>query len=130
MTSIEVPRRIAATLPSLSVVDITDEVADRVTATRRRSGIAYVSATGSEPCFVRINERETGFFEDFELFLGRLVPYELRERERMVCMLLGPTSEQVPFHDGRLTLGRYQRIMLFGFGAASRGDWNLTILGG
>jgi thiamine phosphate synthase YjbQ (UPF0047 family) len=130
MTSIEVPRRIAATLPSLSIVDITDEVADRVTAASYRSGIAYVSATGSEPCFVRIQERERGFFEDFELFLGRLVPYELRERERLVCMLLGPTSEQVPFHEGRLTLGQYQRIMLFGFGSTSRGDWNLTILGG
>jgi thiamine phosphate synthase YjbQ (UPF0047 family) len=129
MTSIEVPRRIAATLPSLSVLDITDEVEKKVLANPLRSGIAFLSATGSEPCFIRVNERETGFFEDLEALLARLVPFEAADRERMLCFLLGPTTEQVPFHNGRLTLGRYQRIMLFGFAASSRGDWNLTILG-
>jgi thiamine phosphate synthase YjbQ (UPF0047 family) len=129
MTSIEVPRRIAATLPSLSVLDITDEVEKKVAANPISSGIVYLSATGSEPCFIRVNERETGFFEDLEQLLARLVPFEARDRERMLCMLLGPTTEQVPFDKRRLALGRFQRIMLFGFAPTSRGDWNLTILG-
>src|SRR4029079_7830449 len=45
MTSIEVPYSIAAALPTLSVMDITNEVSKSVAASGRTGGIAYVSAT-------------------------------------------------------------------------------------
>ena len=78
---------------------------------------------------VRVQERESGFFSDLEDLLTRLVPQEERERERLLCRLLGPRSEQIPFRDGELCLGQWQRILLMGFDRPSQPRWNLTILG-
>jgi thiamine phosphate synthase YjbQ (UPF0047 family) len=44
-------------------------------------------------------------------------------------MLLGPRSEQVPFSDGALCLGQWQRILLFSLDAQHRPDWQLTLVG-
>jgi thiamine phosphate synthase YjbQ (UPF0047 family) len=128
LTSVEVPYSVAAALPTLSVVDITNDVSRELAARGADEGIAYISAA-AEGNLVRIQERESGFFCDFEDLLSRLVPLELVERERLITLLLGPRTEQVPFADGRLLLGTYQRIFLFGFGSPFSGDWNLTLLG-
>jgi len=127
MTSVEVPYSIAAALPSLAVVDITNEVAREVSAAGFGSGIAYVSS-GAEG-LVRVNEREGGFFCDLEALLLRLVPDETDGRERMLAMLLGPRTEQIPFVERRLCLGRWQRIMLFSFDESCRSEWTVTLLG-
>jgi thiamine phosphate synthase YjbQ (UPF0047 family) len=126
MTSIEVPYSIAAALPTLSVMDVTNEVARTVAQSGRREGIAYIHATRS---LVRIQERETGFFEDLEGLLERIVPSNVEGRERLVAALLAPRSEQVPFSEGSLCLGRFQRILLFSLDAEHRNDWSLTLLG-
>ena len=128
MTSVEVPYSIAAALPTLSVLDITNEVAREVSATDLESGIAFVSA-GAGRSLVRINERESGFFRDLESLLERLVPGHVSEREGMLAFLLGPRTEQVPFAEGDLCLGRYQRIFLVGFGEEFAGDWTVTLVG-
>ncbi|MDX6469367.1 MAG: hypothetical protein QOF75_1170 [Gaiellaceae bacterium] len=128
MTSIEVPYSIAAALPTLSVMDVTNDVAQTVTRSGKQDGIAYIHATHGRS-LVRIQERETGFFEDLEGLLERIVPSEVAQRERLVSALLAPRSEQVPFNDGRLCLGRFQRILLFSLDAEHRNDWSLTLLG-
>ena len=128
MTSIEVPYSIAAALPTLSVMDITNEVAQRVTRSGCKDGIAYISATHGLS-LVRVQERETGFFEDLECLLERVVPSGVAQRERLVHALLGSRTEQVPFSDGRLCLGRFQRIMVFSLDAESRAEWSVTLLG-
>jgi thiamine phosphate synthase YjbQ (UPF0047 family) len=128
MTSIEVPYSIAAALPTLSVMDITNEVARSVGGSGCSHGIAYVSAT-SALALVRVQERETGFFEDLEGMLERVVPGETGRRERLVHALLGSRTEQVPFADGRLCLGQWQRIMLFSLDADHGADWSITLLG-
>ena len=92
MTSIEVPYSIAAALPTLSVMDITNEVSKSVASSGCADGIAYVAATSSLS-LVRVQERETGFFEDLESLLERVVPAGTRERERLVhagAVLGGP----------------------------------------
>ena len=127
MTSVEIPVSIAAALPTLTVLDITNEVSHEVSRTGG-SGIAYVSPNG-EPSLVRVQERETGFFEDLEGLLGRLVPLQADERARLLSFLLGPRTEQIPFADGQLALGRYQRIFLVGFDEGCSGEWTLTVLG-
>jgi thiamine phosphate synthase YjbQ (UPF0047 family) len=76
-----------------------------------------------------VQERETGFFEDLEGLLERIVPGDSPRRERLVAVLLGPRTEQVPFTDSRLCLGRYQRILLFSLDAEHRDDWTVTLLG-
>jgi thiamine phosphate synthase YjbQ (UPF0047 family) len=128
MTSVEIPYSIACALPSLTVVDITNDVVNELGSNGHADGIAYVSPTDSTG-LVRINERETGFFEDLEDLLERLVPLEIPERERLVRFLLGPRTEQIPFRDARLCLGQWQRVLLLGFDSSSPGGWTLTTLG-
>lgn len=128
MTSVEVPYSIASALPSLTVLDITNKVRRELTGSGRDSGIAYVSPL-DDVALVRVQERESGFFCDLEDLLTRLVPQEEPDRERLLCMLLGPRTEQIPFVDGQLCLGRWQRILLVDFAAPDEPRWNLTLLG-
>ncbi|MDE3190648.1 MAG: YjbQ family protein [Acidobacteriota bacterium] len=128
MTSVEVPYSIAAALPTLSVMDITNDVSQSVARSGRRSGIAYVHPLHALS-IVRVQERETGFFEDLEVLLERIVPSGHRNRERMIASLLSPRNEHVPFADGGLCLGRFQRIMVFSLDAEHRCEWTLTLLG-
>ncbi|HEX5617877.1 MAG TPA: YjbQ family protein [Solirubrobacteraceae bacterium] len=127
MTSVEVPYSIASALPTLTVLDITNEVRRELAGSGRDSGIAYVSPL-DDVALVRVQERESGFFCDLEDLLTRLVPQEEEDRERMLCMLLGPRTEQIPFSGGQLCLGRWQRILLVDFAAPDEPRWNLTLL--
>jgi thiamine phosphate synthase YjbQ (UPF0047 family) len=63
-----------------------------------------------------------------EGMLERLVPLEAGDRERLLSLLLGPRTEQIPFSDGELCLGTYQRIFLVGFDGRCADEWMLTIL--
>jgi len=126
MTSVEIPVSIAAALPTLTVLDITNDVRREVASTGG-SGIAFVSPNG-DPSLIRVQERETGFFSDLEDLLERLVPLEAGERARLVSMLLGPRTEQIPFSDGSLCLGRYQRIFLVAFEDRCSDEWMLTVV--
>jgi thiamine phosphate synthase YjbQ (UPF0047 family) len=126
VTSIEIPVSIAAALPNLTVLDITNEV-QREIAAAGGSGIAFVSPNG-DPSLIRVQERETGFFSDLECLLERLVPLDADERERLVSLLLGPRTEQIPFSAGSLHLGQYQRIFLVGFDDRCSDEWMLTVV--
>jgi len=126
MTSVEIPVSIAAALPNLTVLDITNDVRREVSATGG-SGIAYVSPNG-DPSVIRVQERETGFFSDLECLLERLVPLEAGERERLLSLLLGPRTEQIPLTNGSLCLGQWQRILLVGFDAHCSDEWMLTLV--
>ena len=128
MTSVEIPYSIASALPSLTVLDITNEVRHELRASGYESGIAYVSPL-DEVGLVRVQERETGFFEDLENLLERIVPTETPARARMVATLLGTKTEQVPFSEGCLCLGQWQRVMLFSLDAEHHNDWSLTLIG-
>jgi thiamine phosphate synthase YjbQ (UPF0047 family) len=128
VTSVEIPYSIACALPSLTVIDITNDVAHELTRDGHTHGIAYVSPT-EDTGVVRVNERETGFFEDLEDLLERLVPSDIPERERMVRFLLGSRSEQIPFRESRLCLGTWQRVLLLGFDGSTPGGWHLTTVG-
>jgi thiamine phosphate synthase YjbQ (UPF0047 family) len=43
-------------------------------------------------------------------------------------MLLGPRTEQIPFSDGSLCLGHYQRIFLVAFEDRCSSEWMLTVV--
>ncbi|HKC22698.1 MAG TPA: YjbQ family protein [Gaiellaceae bacterium] len=127
MTSVEIPLSIAAALPNLTILDITNDV-QREVAASGGSGIAFVSPNG-DPSLIRVQERETGFFSDLECLLERLVPLEAGERERLVSLLLGPRTEQIPFTDGALHLGTYQRVFLLAFEDQCADEWMVTVVG-
>lgn len=128
MTSIEVPYSIAAALPTLSVMDITNDVAKAVAASGRTDGIAYIHSVPAATV-IRIQERETGFFEDLEILLERVVPGGTPARERVLSTLMGPRTEAVPFSEGCLCLGTFQRVLLFSLDVEHRAEWSLTLLG-
>jgi thiamine phosphate synthase YjbQ (UPF0047 family) len=128
MTSVEVPYSIASALPSLTVLDITNEVRRELAGSGGKSGIAFVSPL-DDVALVRVQERESGFFCDLEDLLNRLVPQEQQDRERLLCMLLGPRGEQIPFSRGELCLGRWQRILLVDFEPPDEPRCALTLLG-
>jgi len=128
MTSVEIPYSIAAALPSLSVLDITNEVARAVAAGEIDAGIALVSPV-EERSLVRINEREAGIFADFEALLTRLVPCSQDERALLLSFLLGPGGEQIPFSSHRLQLGEWQRILLVAFDGRAEPGWQITFIG-
>ena len=127
MTSVQIPVSIAAALPNLTVLDITNDVRQEV-ARAGGSGIAYVSPNG-DPSVIRVQERETGFFSDLESLLERLVPLEAEERTRLLTFLLGPRTEQIPYADGSLCLGHWQRILLVGFEDRCVDEWTVTLVG-
>jgi thiamine phosphate synthase YjbQ (UPF0047 family) len=128
MTSIEIPYSIAAALPTLIVVDVTNHVRRAVRDGDLENGIVFVWA-GDEG-IVRVNEREAGFFDDVERMLERLVPQTVAdERVRMLSFLLGPRTEQVPFARRRLCLGRWQRILVFSFSGQAPANWEVTLVG-
>jgi secondary thiamine-phosphate synthase enzyme len=101
-----------------------------------RSGISNGTALVYSPhttCAVIINERESGFFEDFRDALEALVlsegPYYRHDdltirtegleddphvipngHSHVRAALLSSASQTIPIIDGRLLLGRYQRV--------------------
>ena len=127
MTSVEVPYSIACVLPSLVVLDVTNEVAHTVSSADATGGIAFVTA--GEDGLIRVNEREDGFFRDVGALLERLVPFEADARERLLGLLLGTRSEAIPFADGQLCLGQWQRILVIGFSEDFVPEWHVTLVG-
>jgi thiamine phosphate synthase YjbQ (UPF0047 family) len=128
VTTVEIPSSVAAALPTLAVFDITNEVSRDVRKGKPGSGLAYVTPLASTS-LIRVTERESGFFCDFEEMLSRLVPLNAATRERLLLGLLGARTEQIPFTDGRLALGQWQRVLLFGFNGDARADYQLTLVG-
>ena len=76
MTSVEIPVSVAAALPNLTVLDITNEVQREISAAGG-SGIAFVSPNG-DPSLIRVQERETGFFSDLapNCHFNRLIRFD------------------------------------------------------
>ncbi len=113
-----------------SFVDITDDVASVLSASGVRNGVVHVYSLHTTAA-IRVNENEELLLGDFSRLLDRLVPaatglYEHDDLSRRRntppdepinghahCRhLLLSSSETVPVTDGRLELGRWQRIFL------------------
>ena len=111
-------------------IDITGEVQRLVAESGVRDGTATVFCRHTTAA-IRINENEPLLLTDMEEFLKRVAPRELYYRHNDFSirtanmtedecpnahahcqhLLLG-ASETIPIVDGRLTLGRWQRIFL------------------
>ena len=102
MTSVEVPYSIASALPSLTVLDITNEVERELAHAGHESGIAYISPL-DDVALVRVQERESGFFSDLEELLTRLVPQDEPEREQLLLPPPRPAqrADAVPCWDAQ-----------------------------
>lgn len=119
---------------AFDVIDVTDACHALLAASGVRDGHLSVF-TPHTTCAVKINEKETCFLEDLQLFMDALVPpdayyrhddFEIRDPATLATtaedepinghahvkqMLLGSSSETIPVVDGRLGLGQWQRVM-------------------
>ena len=130
MTSIEVPYSIAAALPDALGDGHHERRPQRGRRARRRDGIAYVSrdARRSRSCGCRSGRPASSRISS--ACSSGSSRRRRRSRERLVAIAARRRArEQVPFSDGALCLGRWQRIMLFSLDAEHRTDWQLTLLG-
>jgi secondary thiamine-phosphate synthase enzyme len=111
--------------------DVTDDVRELVARSDVKTGIALVYSPHTT-CAILINERETGFVQDFTQLMDSLVPVDgtyrhddLEARTENLeddphdvpnghahCRqaLVGSTSQTIPIVDGELLLGRWQRV--------------------
>jgi secondary thiamine-phosphate synthase enzyme len=111
-------------------IDITEDVAEATLQSRVRNGLVVVFSTHTTAA-IKINESEPELLKDMARFLGELAPidrdychnnFDVRtvNMEEDECPnahshcqhLMLSTSETVPVVDGRLQLGRWQRIFL------------------
>jgi secondary thiamine-phosphate synthase enzyme len=113
-------------------IDLTDEVLQVVERSEVRHGMAVVYSPHTT-CAVVINERESGFIDDFSDMLDAIAPRDglyYRHDDLSIrteglegdphqvpnghshcrAALMGSASQAIPIMDGNLTLGRWQRI--------------------
>jgi secondary thiamine-phosphate synthase enzyme len=101
------------------VIDITDDVASLATSISHGVCSAFIQHT---TCALTILTNEEGIAEDFLSVLHGLVPQTSayvhdsadHVRAHVLSALVGP-SVSVPVREGRLGLGRFQRIVLVEF---------------
>jgi secondary thiamine-phosphate synthase enzyme len=114
------------------LIDVTDDVRGAVERAEIENGMALVYSPHTT-CAVLINEREAGFADDFAELLAALAPAEGRYyrhddlairtegieddtaefpngHSHCWAGLLSSSSQTVPVVDGRLLLGKWQRI--------------------
>jgi secondary thiamine-phosphate synthase enzyme len=114
------------------LIDVTDDVVDVVERSEIQNGMALVYSPHTT-CAILINEHEDGFHSDFDGMLERLAPsngdayyrhddLSIRTQGLEEDTALYPnghshcrsgimsSSQTIPVVDGRLTLGRWQRI--------------------
>lgn len=117
----EIARR---TTGETDILDITDEVADRVTESGVRQGQVLVFTPGSTAAITTI-EYESGVVRDLKEAIERLAPRDLHYHHDArwgdgngyshVRSALVGGSFTVPVVDGRLVLGTWQQIVLLDF---------------
>jgi secondary thiamine-phosphate synthase enzyme len=114
------------------LIDVTGDLRDAVARSEVKNGMALVYSPHTT-CAITINERESGFFEDFSKRLEELVPSEgpyYRHDDLSIrtegleddphdipnghshvrAALLSSSSQAIPIVDGDLLLGRYQKV--------------------
>lgn len=97
---------VARTRDEVDFVDVTDDVAAALERSGVRAGRVTVFAP-SPGCSVLANERESGLLIDLRRTIERL-----RARSPDRSPMLGSTSVVLPVVDGKLRLGRWQRVLL------------------
>ncbi len=149
MSSRPVVRDLQVSAPNrLGIVDITPRIEEVVADAGMPTGIVLIFCRHTT-CGVLINEYEDGLGEDLVAHIRSLVPggyFAHDDLERRTQNLQGPdepangpahvrqilfgsATQVVPVADGRLRLGRWQRILFFEMDEPRPRDLVVTILG-
>lgn len=122
--------------------DLTTEVQARVEASGFHAGLAVVSSMHTTAALL-VNEHEPELLKDLDAFLASLAPESASYAHNSVpCLpgegpnahshcqaLLLQASVTIPIVDGRLSLGRYQRIFLVELDCPRPRSVSVTLLG-
>jgi secondary thiamine-phosphate synthase enzyme len=111
------------------VIDLTSMIQDVVSKVETRDGLVVAFVPGSTAAITTV-EFEPGLVKDIDVFFERILPYgdyyhhhetwhDDNGAAHMQAALIGP-SLTVPIVDGRITLGRWQQIVLIDFDTRSR----------
>ena len=135
---------------TLNVRDITEDVEAAVRESGVTEGIACVYSPHTT-CCIRVNEFESGMFEDFAFLLRRLIPRDTYyahddwdRRTENICeedmevgnghshcmsMILGSASESIPVAEGELCLGQWQRVLFIELDRERDRRWLVKVVG-
>jgi secondary thiamine-phosphate synthase enzyme len=104
-------------------LEITDEVAHAIAQSGIRDGIVTVFVRHTSASLVIMENADPSARRDLETFFDQLVPENTPwfvhtfegpdDMPSHIRMALTRTSETIPVHEGRMTLGTWQGIFLF-----------------
>jgi len=121
-------------------IEITGEVRRAIEASSIRNGIVTVFVRHTSASLVIMENADPSARRDLEEFFEKLVPentswfsHTLEGPDDMpshIRMALTRTSETIPIHDGRMTLGTWQGIFLFEHRSAPHHrEVSITVIG-
>jgi secondary thiamine-phosphate synthase enzyme len=121
-------------------LEITGEVRRAIEGSGIRNGIVTVFVRHTSASLVIMENADPSARHDLERFFEKLVPedtpwfsHTLEGPDDMpshIRMALTRTSETIPIHDGRMTLGTWQGIFLFEHRSAPhQRELSLTVMG-
>lgn len=101
--------------------DVTDQVQSAIRESGASNGIVTVFVMHTTASII-VSEYEPGILEDIEIPLERVAPVDAHYRHNslnaddnahshLLGSIIGP-SQTIPFVDGRLSLGTWQRVVL------------------
>jgi secondary thiamine-phosphate synthase enzyme len=132
--------------PTPAFIDITEQLTRFLASSRVRVGVMNVQTTHTTTAIV-VNEHEPLLTSDFETTLERLVPrtigYAHDDMPRRIGVpadeppnghahcraLLLPTSTSLNIVDGRIALGRWQRVFLVEFDGPRKREVSVVVIG-
>ena len=114
--------RSCTTKETYDFVDITDDVQDAVAEAGIQTGRATVFSP-TDTCPIVVNERETGLLKDIRRAVDRVVV----DGEKPTT--IGSKSVVLPVVEGRLRLGRWQRLLLFELGTPAEHPLIVQVVG-
>ncbi|MBI2051350.1 YjbQ family protein [Candidatus Roizmanbacteria bacterium] len=111
------------------IIDVTDDVQNFVDESGKKTGVVSLFAVGSTVALTTI-ENDPNLYEDLKEVLEKLTPYKKDWKHHKTwgddngaahlrASLFGP-SLTVPFEDGSLKLGTWQKIVLIDFDTRAR----------
>ena len=123
MTTYET-RSVKRTNGAPDFIDVTDDIADAVSASGVTNGRATVF-TNEKACSIMVNERESGLLSDIKRTIARIAT----GKTEGVQAVVGSSSVVLPVVDGELRLGTWQRVLLVELTEASELSVDIQVIG-
>ena len=107
---------------TLEFVDVTDDVMDTVASCDIAGGHVTVSVPAG--CSIIVNEFESGLLSDLKRTMRHLQTEANGSKPK-----IGSSSIVLPAHEGRLRLGRWQRLLLVELEKPTRRSVSVQVVG-